>query len=86
VKEVKVRPQIGEHDLKWRAEQAKGWLDDGAQIKFKIQAYGRIGYKPEIIQETYQKFLSLLGPDSKPLGELKRLSPVLYETTIIKSK
>jgi translation initiation factor IF-3 len=86
VKEVKVRPQIGNHDLKWRADQAIGWLNDNAQIKFKIQAYGRIGYKPELIQETYDRFLELLGENAKVLTPLKRLTPVLYEATIIKNK
>ncbi|MDR3330282.1 MAG: translation initiation factor IF-3 [Mycoplasmataceae bacterium] len=86
VKEVKVRPQIGDHDLKWRADQAKDWLNDNAQVKFKIQAYGRIGYKPELIQETYDKFLGLLGETAKVLTPLKKLTPVLYEATIVKNK
>jgi translation initiation factor IF-3 len=85
-KEVKVRPQISEHDLKWRADQAKGWLNDGNQVRFKIQAYGRVGYKPELIQETFEKFMAMIGPDGKTLSDLKKLSPVLYETTIVKNK
>lgn len=86
IKEVKVRPQISDHDLKWRANQAIDWLNDNAQIKFKIQAYGRIGFKPELIQETYDKFLALLGTNAKILNPLKKLTPVLYEATIVKNK
>ncbi|MDR0739524.1 MAG: translation initiation factor IF-3 [Mycoplasmataceae bacterium] len=86
IKEVKVRPQISDHDLKWRANQAIAWLNDNAQIKFKIQAYGRIGFKPELIQETYDKFVNLLGNTAKILTPIKKLTPVLYESTIVKNK
>jgi hypothetical protein len=30
--------------------------------------------------------MTMIGPDGKALGELKKLSPVLYETTIVKNK
>ncbi|MDR2369119.1 MAG: translation initiation factor IF-3 [Mycoplasmataceae bacterium] len=86
VKEVKVRPQISDHDLEWRANQAIAWLNDNAQIKFKIQAFGRIGFKPELIQETYDKFLALLGDKAKILNPLKKITPVIYEATIVKNK
>jgi translation initiation factor IF-3 len=72
--------------LRWRANQAKAWLNDNAQIKFKIQAYGRIGFKPELIQETYEKFIGLLGDTAKILNPIKKLTPVLYESTIVKNK
>jgi translation initiation factor IF-3 len=81
-----VRPQIGNHDLTWRANQAKGWLENNFQIKFKIQAFGRIGYKPELIQDTYNRFLSLLGNTAKVITPLKKITPVIYEAIIIKNK
>lgn len=83
-KEVKVRPQIGNHDLQWRANQAKDWLSKNIQIKFKIQAFGRIGFKPELIEETYQRFLNLIGDSGKVIMPLKKLTPVMYEATIAK--
>ena len=55
VKEIKVRPQIAENDLKWMAKNAINWLNDGDQVKFKIKAYGRIGFKADLIEETYKK-------------------------------
>jgi translation initiation factor IF-3 len=61
-------------------------LNDNAQIKFKIQAFGRIGFKPELIQETYDKFLALLGDKAKILNPLKKITPVIYEATIVKNK
>lgn len=86
VKEIKVKPQIAENDLKWMAKNATNWLNDGNQVKFKIKAYGRIGAKQELITETYDKFLALLGPIAKVQSPLKKVTPVLYEATIIKNK
>lgn len=84
IKEIKVRPQIGDHDLEWRANNAKEWLKEGYQIKFKIQAFGRIRFKPELIDETYQKFVNLISTEGKVLNPLKQLTPVLFESTIVK--
>jgi translation initiation factor IF-3 len=56
------------------------------QIKFKIQAYGRVGYKPELIEDTYKRFLELLGDSAKVITPLKKLTPVLYEAIIAKNK
>jgi translation initiation factor IF-3 len=59
-------------------------LAKNIQIKFKIQAFGRIGFKPELIEETYQRFLNLIGESGKVIMPLKKLTPVMYEATIAK--
>ena len=84
LKEVKVRPQVGEHDLQWKADQANQWLKEGYQVKFKIMTFGRIATKVELIQETYHKFLKLIEENGKVGTELKQLSPVMHEATIVK--
>jgi translation initiation factor IF-3 len=61
-------------------------LQKNYQIKFKIQAFGRIGTKKEIIEEVYQKFLSLLEGVGTPLAPLKQTSHTGYEATIVKTK
>ena len=86
VKEIKVRPQIAENDLKWMVKNAINWLNDGNQVKFKIKAYGRIGSKADLIEETYKKFLNLIGEVGKVQIPLKKVTPVLYEATIVKNK
>ncbi len=84
LKEVKVRPQVGMHDLEWKANQANDWLKQGNQVKFKIMTYGRVSTKSELIIETYNKFIELLGENGKVSTELKKVSPVMYEATFIK--
>lgn len=86
VKVIKLRPQIANNDLKWMVKNTIEWLNDNNQIKFKIKAYGRIGFKPELINEVYNKFLTMLGPVAKVMAPLKKLTPVLYEATIVKNK
>ena len=86
VKEIKVRPQVGDNDLKWMSKNAIEWLQDNCQVKFKIRAFGRMATKPEVIQETYNKFLALLGDIAKVQTPLKKVTPVLYEATIVKNK
>jgi hypothetical protein len=39
-----------------------------------------------LIQETYDKFVNLLGNTAKILTPIKKLTPVLYESTIVKNK
>ena len=86
VKEIKVRPQIAENDLRWMTKNAINWLSAGNQVKFKIKAYGRIGFKSELIEETYKKFLNLIGDVGKVQTPLKKVTPVLYEAIIVKNK
>lgn len=84
IKEVKVRPQVGKHDLEWKAKQVIDWLKQGYQIKFKVMAFGRIGTKTELIDNVFNTFMSLIQEFGKPQQPLKQVSPVLYETTIVK--
>jgi hypothetical protein len=43
-----------------------------------------MGFKPELIEETYQRFLNLIGDSGKIIIPLKKLTPVMYEATIAK--
>lgn len=84
VKEVKVKPQIGKHDLEWKSKQVIDWLKQGCQIKFKVVAFGRMGTKTELIDNVFNSFMSLISEYGKAQQPLKQVSPVLYETTIVK--
>ncbi len=84
VKEVKVRPQVGKHDLQWKANQANDWLKSGCQIKFKVMTFGRIATKTEMIDQVYKDFLQLIEANGKVLMPLKQVSPIMYEATIVK--
>ncbi len=71
VKEVKIRPKIGEHDYQTKMNQAIGFLDDGNKVKFTLVfRKGReVTNKDERGQELFEKIRKTL----EEAGYLSRL-------------
>lgn len=87
VKEIKVKPLIGDHDLKVKAESAKKWLASGDKVKFIIEARGRMATKHEYIQLVYDKFITYLSDTPiKIVQANKQFNHFRYETIIEKAK
>lgn len=82
-KEIKIKPQIGTHDLMVRVENAKKWLKLGYRIRFVVLVYGRIGTKIDLIYEIYNKFIELVGDSAIVQSPLKKVSGVQYESFLI---
>lgn len=61
IKEVRLRPFIGEHDLAVRVAQAKIFLDEGNQLKISIPFRGREITHKEFGFDILNKFLSRLA-------------------------
>ncbi len=56
IKELKLRPCIGEGDYKLRISQAKKFLEEGKRVKFTVQFRGReIGMMDKIGPELFAK-------------------------------
>jgi translation initiation factor IF-3 len=47
VKEVRLRPKIGEHDLAWKLGQVRGFLDENAKVKIAVLFRGRERERPD---------------------------------------
>src|SRR3954452_2287854 len=47
VKEVRLRPKIGEHDFAWKLGQVRGFLDENAKVKIAVLFRGRERERPE---------------------------------------
>jgi translation initiation factor IF-3 len=86
VKVVKITPHINDHDLHWRSGQTIDWLNSGHQVKLRIQTYGRVGEKADVINAMYEKFFGLISKSAKIQVPLKKLSPVLHEAIFVKTK
>ncbi len=86
VKEIKIKPLIGDHDLQVRATNAKKWLDDGNKVQFVILARGRLATKTEFIDAVHEKFLSLLEDKGKVIQDRKKTNDFRYETIIVPNK
>lgn len=57
VKEIRLRPFIGQHDLDTKVEQAKEFLNDGNQVKIAIPFKGREITRKEFGFEVMKRFL-----------------------------
>ena len=48
VKEIRLRPKTGEHDLAFKIRQARSFLESGAKVKVRIRFRGREITHPEV--------------------------------------
>ena len=60
LKEVKVRPRIGDHDLNLKIRNARKFLDHGHKVKVTMFFRGRERAKPELGMEVFKKLLVIL--------------------------
>ncbi len=58
LKEVRLRPFIGQHDFDTRLKQAVEWLEDGNQIKVNVIFKGREITRKEFGFEVMKRFLA----------------------------
>lgn len=82
-KEMRIKPLIGDHDLKVRANNTIKWLADGDHVTFIIESRGRMSTKPEYVTIVYDKFMALLNGAGKIASEMKQVNKYRYETVII---
>ena len=61
IKEVKMRPNIEEHDFQVKAKNARKFLSAGDKLKFTIMFRGREITHPELGQKLCQKFAAELA-------------------------
>jgi len=54
VKEIQLRPKIGEHDINFKLRDARKWLSRGAKVKVRMRFRGRERYIPEVGRNRLQ--------------------------------
>ncbi|WP_084266088.1 translation initiation factor IF-3 [[Mycoplasma] testudinis] len=86
VKEINVKPTIGAHDLKWRADNAKRWLDEGFHVKFTVKAFNRMITRDDIINKLYESFIEMIGEHGEVEKGFTRSASNMYEANIIPNK
>ncbi len=55
IKEVKVRPQVGEHDLELKIRNINRFIEDGDKAKIVMYFRGREIIRPEIGMKVFEK-------------------------------
>lgn len=84
-KEIRLRPNIGQHDIDTKIKHARGFLEKGNRVKVSLSFRGRELANKEVGFETLQKFVdSLAGvstPDKPPKFNNGRFLDVLLMPT-----
>lgn len=60
VKEIKIRPQITEHDLSLKVKNIRRFLDEGNKAKVTMYFKGREVIRPELGMKVFEKMKQLL--------------------------
>ncbi|GBE01595.1 translation initiation factor IF-3 [bacterium BMS3Abin08] len=61
VKEIKVRPRIGDHDLELKIRNTIRFLDSGHKVKVSLFFRGREIVRPELGMQVFEKIIERLG-------------------------
>ena len=72
VKELRIRPNIGDHDLENKLKMGKKFLSDGYKLKLTLMYRGREMSRQDLGQELMQRVLSTLSEHA----ELEKDSPL----------
>ncbi len=85
VKEIKMRPNIEEHDIQTKARNARRFIDAGDKVKVTIMFRGRQITHPEIAEELSYNFADILSDisviDKKPKLEGRNMVMILVPKT-----
>jgi translation initiation factor IF-3 len=85
VKEIRLRPFIGEHDLMTRVKKAQEFLEEGNQVKLNCFFRGRENTRREFGFEVLKKFTSHLV-DFKSVREAHFEGRILSQTVALEKK
>lgn len=61
VKEIRLRPKTGEHDIAYKIRDARRFLQKGAKVKIRIRFRGREITHPEVAKELLDRVAEDLG-------------------------
>lgn len=81
LKEIRLRPKIGDHDLDAKAKRAVKFLEDGDKVKVTVLFRGRELAHPqlgrELLQEMAEKLKEIAMVERNPLVEGKTMYMIL---------
>jgi len=90
LREIRLRPKIGDHDFDAKARSARKLLADGAKVKVTIMFRGREITHPELGWKLLQRMTETLNEAAslarQPVMQGKRMDIILAPATTPKSK
>ena len=61
IKEIRLRPKTGEHDIAFKIRQARAFLEDGAKVKVRVRFRGREITHPEVARAQMERIANDLS-------------------------
>jgi translation initiation factor IF-3 len=61
IKEIRLRPRTGDHDIAVKVRQTLGFLEEGSKVKVAVRFRGREITHPEIAREQLDEFVERVG-------------------------
>ena len=90
LREVRLRPKIGEHDFEAKARKARKLLEDGDKVKVTIMFRGRENTHPELglrlLERMWESLKEVSLIEKQPTREGSRLHIILTPQTGHKNK
>ena len=90
LREVRLRPKIGEHDFISKERSVKRFLEDGDKVKVTIMFRGRENAHPELglrlLDRVSESFKEVAMVEKQPTRERARLHIILSPQTTQKNK
>ena len=84
VKEVRLRPKTGEHDIQVVLSKIRKFAGEGDKIKVRIRFRGREIYHPEVardlLQRVSEEVADVVGVESRPAFEGNSMIMILAPT------
>ena len=81
LKEMRLRPKIGDHDLETKAKLAQRFLEDGDKVKITVVFRGREMAHPqlgrEVLDAVLEKLQGVAAVERTPIMEGKALTMIL---------
>jgi translation initiation factor IF-3 len=73
IKEIRLRPKIGEHDLAFKIRDARRFLSDGAKVKVRVRFRGReithLGVAQELLKRIVDELTDVAVVEQRPSME-----------------
>ena len=85
VKEIRITPNIEQHDFEFKAKNARKFIEDGNKVKITVRFRGRELNYVKLGEETLNEFIDALADvsvvEKKPLLEGKNMFIILAKKT-----
>ena len=85
VKELRVTPNIEEHDFNFKSKNARKFIEDGCKVKITVRFRGREVNNVKLGEAVLEKFIENLQdialPEKKPLLEGRNMFTILAQKT-----